>query len=98
MTLCTVGFDDLVTSFVATIATGWSDPCRVGLSPTGKPRLSTAHSEKQCYIPRPEAGAAPANDESKIDVTAATAPAGGRARSAWYMLWPRTYRVKCGTV
>ena len=29
MTLCIVGFDDLVTSFVATIATGWSDPCRV---------------------------------------------------------------------
>jgi hypothetical protein len=44
MTLCIVGFDDLVTSFVATIATGWSDPCRVGLSPTGKPRLYTAHS------------------------------------------------------
>jgi hypothetical protein len=31
MTLCIVGFDDLVTSFVATIATGWSDPCRVGV-------------------------------------------------------------------
>jgi len=36
MTLCIVGFDDLVTCFVATIAAGWSDPCRVGLSPTGK--------------------------------------------------------------
>src|SRR5262249_26138113 len=43
-TLCIVGFDDLVTSFVATIATGWSDPCRVGLSPTGKPRLYAAHT------------------------------------------------------
>jgi len=43
MTLCIVGFDDLVTSFVATIATGWSDPCRVGLSPTEKPRLYAAH-------------------------------------------------------
>jgi hypothetical protein len=40
MTLCTVGFDDLVTSFVATVAAGWSDPCRVGLSPTERPRLS----------------------------------------------------------
>lgn len=40
-----VGFDDLVTSFVATIATGWSDPCRVGLSPTGKPRLYAAHEK-----------------------------------------------------
>jgi len=44
MTLCIVGFDDLVTSFVATIATGWSDPCRVGMSPTEKPRLYTAHT------------------------------------------------------
>jgi hypothetical protein len=26
LTLYTVGFDDLVTSFVSTIATGWSDP------------------------------------------------------------------------
>ena len=44
MTLSIVGFDDLVTSFVSTIATGRRDPCRVGLSPTGKPRLYTAHS------------------------------------------------------
>jgi len=45
MTLSIVGFDDLVTSFVAAIATGWSDPCRVGLSPTEKPRLYAAHAE-----------------------------------------------------
>jgi len=45
MTLCIVGFDDLVASFAATIATGRSDPCRVGLSPTGKPRLYAAHVE-----------------------------------------------------
>src|SRR5262245_45514082 len=44
MTLCIVGFDDLVISFVATIATGWSVPCRVGLSPTERPRLYTAHT------------------------------------------------------
>ena len=45
MTLSIVGFDDLVTSFVAAIATGWSDPCRAGLSPTEKPRLYAAHAE-----------------------------------------------------
>ena len=45
MTLSIVGFDDLVTSFVAAIATGWSDPCRVGLSPTEKPHLYAAHAE-----------------------------------------------------
>jgi len=49
MTLSIVGFDDLVTSFVATIATGWSDPCRVGLPPTGKPRLNTAHAAIRGY-------------------------------------------------
>jgi REP element-mobilizing transposase RayT len=41
-----VGFDALVTSFVATIATGWRDPCRVGLSPAEKPRLHMAHRIK----------------------------------------------------
>ena len=50
MTFYIVGSDALVTSFIATIATGWSDPCRVGLSPlrdhaftrrTGKKRLSS---------------------------------------------------------
>jgi hypothetical protein len=39
VTLSIVGFDDLVTSFVATIATGWSDPYWVELFPTARPRL-----------------------------------------------------------
>jgi hypothetical protein len=43
MTLSIVGFDGFVTSTIAAIATGWSDPCRVGLPPTGKPCLCTAH-------------------------------------------------------
>jgi len=43
MTRYIVGFDTLVTSFIATIATGWSDPCRVGLTPTKRPCLCTAH-------------------------------------------------------
>ena len=43
MTVSIVGFDDLVTSFVAPIATGRSHPCRVGLSTTWKPRLYAAH-------------------------------------------------------
>src|ERR1700683_506715 len=33
------GFSHFVTSMTAPIASGWSD-CRVGLAPTGKPRLS----------------------------------------------------------
>src|ERR1700686_5161725 len=37
------GFSHFVTSMTAPIASGWSD-CRVGLAPTGKRRLSTAHA------------------------------------------------------
>src|SRR5450631_3675045 len=36
------GFSHFVTSMTAPIASGWSG-CRVGLAPTGKRRLSTAH-------------------------------------------------------
>ncbi|MFH1742694.1 MAG: hypothetical protein ABIH23_27120, partial [bacterium] len=42
-TLYTEGFGCFVTSTAAPIATGWSDSCRVGLSPTEDTRLSTAH-------------------------------------------------------
>jgi len=38
------GFSHFVTSMTALIASGWSD-CRVGLAPTGKRRLFTAHTQ-----------------------------------------------------
>ena len=38
------GFSHFVTSVTAPIASGWSG-CRVGLAPTGKRRLSTAHTQ-----------------------------------------------------
>jgi hypothetical protein len=38
------GFSHFVTSMTAPIASGWSG-CRVGLAPTGKRRLSTAHAK-----------------------------------------------------
>src|ERR1700732_262207 len=38
----TEGFSYFVTSIAAPVASGWSG-CRVGLAPTGKRRLSTAH-------------------------------------------------------
>jgi hypothetical protein len=44
VTLCTEGFSRFVTSTTTPIATGWSESCRVGLSPTGKSRLSTEHA------------------------------------------------------
>src|SRR5271165_6833260 len=39
----TRGFSHFVTSMTAPVASGWSG-CRVGLTPTGKRRLSTAHA------------------------------------------------------
>jgi hypothetical protein len=40
----TEGFSHFVTSMTAPVASGWSD-CRVGLAPTGKRRLCTAHTQ-----------------------------------------------------
>jgi hypothetical protein len=42
VTLYTKGFDYFVTSIAAPVASGWSTR-RVGLSPTGRRRLFTAH-------------------------------------------------------
>jgi hypothetical protein len=39
----TEGFSHFVTSMTAPVASGWSG-CRVGLAPTGKRRLLTAHT------------------------------------------------------
>ena len=44
VTLYTEGFSHFVTSMTAPIASGWSENCRVGFSPTGKRRLITAHT------------------------------------------------------
>src|ERR1700675_2681666 len=40
----TEGFSHFVASMTAPVASGWSG-CRVGLTPTGKRRLSTAHTQ-----------------------------------------------------
>ena len=45
----TEGFNHFVTSIVAPVASGWSI-CRVGLAPTGKRRLSTAHTRSRHLI------------------------------------------------
>ena len=50
-TLYTGGFSGFVASTTAPIATGWSDPCRVGFAPTEDVRLSTAHRKLCSYLP-----------------------------------------------
>src|SRR6266481_6448290 len=42
----TEGFSHFVTSMTAPVASGWSG-CRVGLTPTGKRRLATAHTRSR---------------------------------------------------
>src|ERR1700739_2024657 len=43
------GFSYFVTSIAAPVASGWSG-CRVGLAPTGKRRLCTAHARHRRFI------------------------------------------------
>src|SRR6266581_6576058 len=45
------GFSHFVTSIAAPVASGWSG-CRVGLTPTGKRRLSTAHTRTGRFHPQ----------------------------------------------
>jgi hypothetical protein len=45
------GFSHFVTSMTAPVASGWSG-CRVGLAPTGKRRLVTAHTHSGHSSPR----------------------------------------------
>src|SRR5664279_2719368 len=47
------GFSHFVTSMTAPIASGWSG-CRVGLAPTGKRRLCTAHARSRRFSARSE--------------------------------------------
>src|SRR5712672_2136846 len=46
------GFSHFVTSIAAPVASGWS-VCRVGLAPTGKRRLSTAHAISSRFLRAP---------------------------------------------
>jgi hypothetical protein len=45
----TEGFSHFVISMTAPVASGWSG-CRVGLTPTGKRRLSTAHTQSRRWM------------------------------------------------
>jgi hypothetical protein len=51
VTSYTEGFSHFVTSMTAPVASGWSG-CRVGLAPTGKRRLVTAHTSSGRCGPR----------------------------------------------
>jgi len=46
---CIRGFSHFVAAMTAPIASGWRESCRVGLSPTDRRRLSTAHTPTGHY-------------------------------------------------
>src|SRR5271170_3475051 len=55
------GFSHFVTSMTAPIASSWSG-CRVGLAPTGKRRLSTAHAKTEVGARNRHVRCSPDND------------------------------------
>ena len=67
VTSYTEGFSHFVTSMTAPVASGWSVR-RVGLAPTGKPRLLTAHANSgHC---RPRVKRVPIDREKSVEVLA----------------------------
>ena len=60
------GFNRFVTSTVAPVASGWST-CRVGLAPTGKRRLYTAHTPSCLSRPSAIGGVYPNVPFSAVD-------------------------------
>ena len=63
------GFSHFVTSMTAPIASGWSG-CRVGLAPTGKRRLCTAHARSGHSDAQRREPARGLNLERKVEKTA----------------------------
>ena len=59
----TEGFSHFVASVTAPVASGWSG-CRVGLTPTGKRRLSTAHTRSSHRVHFPVTASVRAERES----------------------------------
>ena len=79
VTLYTRGFSRFVTSTTAPVATGRSESCRVGLPPTERSRLSTAHVEDQSD--RKYHANGPANTSCRPEKEKICLPA--RLRPAW---------------
>jgi hypothetical protein len=72
------GFSHFVTSIAAPVASGWSG-CRVGLTPTGKRRLSTAHGQSGLVIDRLNpALMTPGNPRTAPSKSACTGPGSAR--------------------
>src|SRR6476646_5323467 len=75
----TRGFSHFVTSMTAPVASGWSG-CRVGLAPTGKRRLSTAHTQTGHQFGR---GIQARLAQRKIDRVPAGCRSAATGRTSW---------------
>ena len=84
------GFSHFVTSIAAPVASGWSG-CRVGLAPTGKRRLVTAHTLSRHWsgladelkLPAHSGIALTVEDEIIFRAVACNCTAGGRGKVRW---------------
>jgi hypothetical protein len=63
------GFSHFVTSMTAPVASGWSR-CRVGLAPTGKRRLVTAHAKSGPMRHSKQCGSAPQRGADHVFIPA----------------------------
>jgi hypothetical protein len=106
VTRYTEGFSHFVTSMTAPVASGWS-VCRVGLAPTGKRRLLTAHANsghcprarRMCQVasllPCPTGSAGRKARESGLQPNAQVGPSAGIPEAA---MCARHFQVRsrCG--
>src|SRR5258705_9882963 len=77
------GFSHFVTSIAAPVASGWS-VCRVGLAPTGKRRLSTAHARSGLMrCSKRETGFSPARRPMRMILRSCVSSAG--QQSTWQL-------------
>src|SRR6266516_4321935 len=81
------GFSHFVTSMAAPVASGWSS-CRVGLAPTGKRRLITAHTQLGHWAPSSSGGPAVARqlwpDHTTVRITVVD-ESFGRSLADWLL-------------
>jgi len=95
-TLYTEGFSRFVTSTTAPIATGWSDSCRVGIAPTERPCLCTAHRIVQARPCNAPADRRPSLNRVGGELTLAALPHHRTDRSVYggsCLLNPRAQRA-----
>jgi len=93
------GFSQFVTSVAAPVASGWS-VCRVGLAPTGKRRLVTAHTPKRSLpwtAPHKDGGHRGLHHQAHQNVGAGTRPMYRQRRTKGLAVNPERYKPRASS-